>query len=93
VAYGRSVSDRGSARWLVYAIPVVIAAGAIVWALMIPTEECVFGSDNSECTDNTPMKAFVAVAGIALAFIVLGIITAIRRLRRRVATPRTSQGP
>jgi hypothetical protein len=33
------------------------------------------------------MKAFVAVAGIALAFIVLGIITAIRRLRRRVATP------
>ncbi len=55
-----------------YAIPTVIAAGAIARAVMIPTVECTSGFDTSECTDNTVMKWFIALVGIAFALVVLG---------------------
>ena len=84
------VSDSTSpGRWIVYAIPAVIAAAAIVWARALPRWECVSGFDNETCADRIYVKWTIAVAGIAIAVIALGIILVVRRIKRtRAASPR-----
>jgi hypothetical protein len=77
-----------SRRWIVYAIPAAIAASAIAWAIALPREVCVSGSDNQVCSDNTYVKWTIALVGIALALIVVGIILFIRRVRHGRALAR-----
>jgi ABC-type sulfate transport system permease component len=77
-----------SRRWIVYAIPAAIAASAIAWAIALPREVCVSGSDNQVCSDNTYVKWTIALVGVALALIVVGIILFIRRVRHGRALAR-----
>lgn len=74
-------------RWIVYSIPTVIAAAAIACAVALPRWECVSGFDNETCADRIYVKWTIAVAGIALALIGLGIILLVRRIKRTRAFP------
>jgi hypothetical protein len=77
------VSDSISrGKWIAYSIPTVIAAGWIVWALVLPRWQCVSGSDNSTCEDYIYLKWTIAGAGIVLALIVVGIMWVVRRINR-----------
>ena len=77
------MSDSTSpSRWIVYSIPTVILAAAIVCAVAVPRWDCVSGFDNETCADRIYVKWTVAVAGIALALIALGIILVVRRIKR-----------
>lgn len=69
-------------RWIAYSIPMVIAAGGIAWALVLPRWKCVSGSDNITCEDYIYLKWTIAGAGIVLALIVLGIMWIVRRINR-----------
>jgi hypothetical protein len=71
----------------VYAIPTVLAAARIAWAVALPRWECVSGFDNETCVDRIYVKWTLAVAGIALALIALGIILVVRRTKRTRALP------
>jgi hypothetical protein len=66
-------------RWIPWAIAALVVVGAMSWALMIPGEKCASGFDNTACVDNSDIKSTVALAGIAIALVVLGTGSVIRR--------------
>ena len=74
-----------SRLWAIYAVPTVIAGAAIGWAIALPKWTCLSGSDNSGCGDNIYVKWTIALSGLVLALIALGLIVVLHRVRRRRA--------
>jgi hypothetical protein len=68
-------------RLLWFFVPALIALGAVAFALLRPTVDCIRSADVVACSDTGLVNVLVATGGVLLAAVITAFLLRTRRSR------------